>query len=274
MSKSNAAPTNSKLAEQILFDLTVQHPDQEIAVLIFKDRTFFSTFKKGIRGPSSAVVKLIQGIFDQYRDLSFFILRQRIFATEAISPMIQGMVRLTAKRISRTQALNHSLHPAVRLIRVGSDEPIFPVTAFLDDPIFEVPRLIGNVTEGIGVALQLARAVPRGEVLHEYNRSVAAILVSESGDVLSWSTNQASMNKTLHAEVRTVQKFWDSTHTLVPPGAHLFVTLKPCQMCAGMIAESCEDLSSLKVYFAENDKGPLAQRTALEKNLIYLESND
>lgn len=272
MTKSMTEQSNLGLAEQVLYELSERYPGQHIAILIFKEKIFFSTIAMGWSGPSSATVKLIQGIFDDQRDLSFFILRQRIYTTEDIGPMIKGMVKLAAKRISQVVPKNNFIKHSLQVLRIAGEEPLVPVKSLLLEVPFAFPERISSPEEGIRIVTQWAQSVPRGAVLHDHNRSIGAMLVSAEGYVLAHSTNQASLNKTLHAEVRTVQKYWSSTQGLIPRGAQIFVSLKPCLMCAGMIAESSADLETLKVYYAENDKGPLAQRTALEKNLIFLPS--
>jgi tRNA(Arg) A34 adenosine deaminase TadA len=259
--------------ENLAFFLRGQagHAEQEVAFVRHQDKVYYS-FVLPRSGPSSAVVKLIQGIFDVHQDLSFFILRNRIWTTETPGPMSRGMVRLAAKRISEIRAQNHGLDIDESIIEVGQPgEFIYPSSSILRPFSFEIPSLIRDTAEGIAWSVRLAQLVPRASVPHDCNRAIGAILCSSSGEVLSAATNAAGLNKTLHAEVRLVQGFYQRTKCLIPKGSRIYVSLKPCQMCAGMIAESSEDLASVKVHFAEFDTGSCAKETAIEKNLNFFD---
>jgi tRNA(Arg) A34 adenosine deaminase TadA len=243
--------------------------DSEVALVCHQGRTYFSVVRSQL-GPSSAVVKLIQGIFDLHRDHSFFILRNRIWTTEPLGSMNRGMVRLAAKRISQVPAINHGLAIEHEFEEVGSIQDfVYPSRAVLEPFKLEFPLHILSHEEGIRWSLKLARSVPRGTVLHDHNRAIGVIICQEDGSVISAATNGAGINKTLHAEVRAVQDYFLRSGRRLPSGARIYVSLKPCQMCAGMISQSSEDPVSLKIFFAEEDLGPRARATAIDANLIF-----
>lgn len=227
------------------------------------------------RGPSSAVIKLIQGVFDQFQDLSFFILRNRIYTTEALGPMNLGMVQVAAKRISQVTPQNHDLTMAHhKLVSIGSPNRFFdPPRAYFETLPTNLPSKVSSLNEGFALASLLAKTVPRGEVLHDFNRPIGAVLCDRNGRILAGAANAASLNKTLHAEVRLVQTYFEQTGFLIPSGAQIFSTLSPCRMCAGMIAECSEDRPSLQFHCVQKDPGRLAQRTALDP-IIKIKAED
>ncbi len=250
-------------------------PLVDVAIIHYKDKIYFSKMKKQSidqKGPSSATVKLIQGLFDQHRDHSFFILRHRIWTTESVGPMNWGMVRLAAKRITQIEVKASSSDKLAQelsqntLIEVGEAESFLVSTySFLPESVHTPPLVIETDRIGIGWAQKLGESVQRGDVLHDHNRPIGALLCDVSGVVLSWAVNRAALNKTLHAEVGAIQNFFKQTQALIPKGAKLYVSLKPCHMCAGMLVESCQDPTSIQVIYAEDDKGLQAQNTALDK---------
>lgn len=251
-------------------------PGLDVALILHKDCVYFSRFQclqsDQTRGPFSATVKLIQGLFDQHRDLSFYILRSRIWTTEALGPMNKGMVRLAAKRISQIEFVAdvqpdiESLKHSVKFVEIGlPDSLFFEAQSFLAESVDAPPSYIMSDMEGIEWALRLGNSVKRGRILHDHNRPIGAILCDATGKVLSWAVNRAALNKTLHAEVDALQNYFKTRNELIPPGAKLYVSLKPCHMCAGMIVESCEDPKRLEVFYAEDDKGLQAKNTVLDQ---------
>ena len=242
--------------------------NEDVAFVQADNQIFFSRVVAK-KGPSSAVVKLIQGVFDLHRDLSFFILRQRIWTTEALGPMAKGMVRVAAKRVSEIQRVTASgpsiLQTYPQMIEVGTREAfVFMAQSLVNEMKIELPRAISTDLEGIHWAIRLADSVRRGEVLHDHNRPIGALLCASDGTLLGSAVNSASLNKTLHAEVRLIQEYYLRTGQMIPRGAKIFVSLKPCHMCAGMIFESCEDNSDVEVIYAQEDPGRLARETILD----------
>jgi tRNA(Arg) A34 adenosine deaminase TadA len=217
--------------------------------------------------PSSAVVKLIQFLFDERIDLSFFILRQRIFTTAELTPMDRGIIKLAAKRgTGNITPRDHGLSLAEDQWRaLGTKEQWF-----LQSPheLVVKPLSVNSVRtkqEALLSLQELEQQVPRGEILHDFHRPLAAIVTDAEGFILDYSVNANSKNKTLHAEVRMIQGFFSRRQKPLPKGSRVYVSLKPCQMCAAMLAHACEDPTSLQVYFREDDPGIRAKNTVLDQ---------
>lgn len=212
--------------------------------------------------PNSALVLLLQGLFDQFRDYSFFILRNRISVNYQPSEMDLGMIKLVAKRWKIEEWDSAALQEGPLVEIVAGDDGFFIPTlprrvarlaqTQLQDRS-EVPRLLR----------ELEMQVNRNGDLHDQARPIGAILTDEFGVVLGSSVHNGVINKTLHAEVDLLQQF---ARQGLPfrDGFQIYVSLKPCHMCAGMI-HHCGIRS---IFFQDDDPGPKARGTILERTKV------
>lgn len=211
--------------------------------------------------PSSAVVKLLQGIFDQKWDLSFFILRNRIYTSYEPSKMDQGMIRLVAKRCSVSPSVPGPL-PDLEWIEIGNRSELFyentveQIKAHLD---------LAFVEEPVAALEVLEKQIPRGRVFHDFPREIAAILTDKENRVLEYAVHGGWLNKTLHAEVIVLQRHFKRTGQPLPEGAKLYTSLKPCRMCAEMVGEIAG--KDFEVHYKQNDPGPMAQGSSIETKM-------
>lgn len=263
-----------KRAEHIAFLLASD--GGEVAFVEDKGTVYFARFPAGAVAPSSAVVKLLQGLFDRLVDHSFFILRQRIYTTAALTEMCRGMVKVVAKRITENlKPLDQGENPGWQFVEIGDTTQIVSAVSRLNQENQKSVHEIASWFRGqaaqspeqqLELASGLARLVPRGDVLHDYDRDIAAFLVNPEGELLSYGVNSNSKNKTLHAEVNLVQRLYRETGKKIPAGAVLYSTHKPCKMCAGMIYHWCESPAQLKVYYSVEEKGGLSRQTVLDRH--------
>lgn len=207
--------------------------------------------------PSSAVVKLAQGIFDQFVDLSFFILRQRIFVDHDISDMDRGMIRLVGKRISKIESRVGDL-PPLEWVEVGATKELFFSSQLPQVSALLPARKLADSEKVRTVLENLEQQIPRGDQLHDFPRQVAAILTNEDGEILHHTVHGGWLNKTLHAEVRLMQEYFKKTGSALPTGSKIYVSLKPCLMCFHMIRHMAKD-SDVKIYFLRDDPGRQAR---------------
>ncbi|MFN7729969.1 MAG: Bd3614 family nucleic acid deaminase [Bdellovibrio sp.] len=233
-------------------------------------KIYWSAFPKSeVGAPSSAVVKLIQGLFDEHKDLSFFLLRQRIWTTAALSEMDRGMVKVTAKRASSISASDSYLAPADLLpesdwVQVGDLSSSMHLSR-LATATPSSPDELKNESQVVALLLELEAQVPRGPVMHDNNRPIAAALWVPPGRINALSLHQGSVNKTLHAEVCLCQSFARQGFNSFPEGSRVFVGLKPCLMCSAMLSQMSAGLKDFKVIYLRDDPGTLAQGTSLER---------
>lgn len=241
--------------------------DFQYAWLKHKEKIYFSRFPRDRGGPSSAVVKLIQFLFDDFVDQSFFILRNRIFTTASLTTMCEGMVQLAAKRATGDiNAKDHNQEIQGELFEIGDPNEHYLRTKHWAQIPWTAPQKIEDAIEAYFHLQNLISAIPRGEVLYQFNRPIAALICSQDGELLSWAVNNNSKNKTLHAEVLAVQKYFEAYGRKLPAGAKIYTSLKPCRMCAGMLVHQTENPEALKVIYFQDDPGPMARNTELEKN--------
>lgn len=250
------------LAQQIAYNLL--RPGFELAFVCHGDKIYYSYFpEKGV-GPSSAVIKLLQGIFDQFKDLSFFILRNRIYTTARAKFMCHGMVKTVAKRLSSDiEARDWGLILASQLIQVGNDEILTPIQLLSRENQLPLSEILSLKQDSFLRWIQKIAALnARGDVLHDFDRDIACLLIGGAGEVLSFGLNSNSKNKTLHAEINMVQRFFRETGRKIPLKTKIYTTRKPCKMCAGMIHDWSEEPSSLEIHYMEVDKS--SQSTVLD----------
>lgn len=265
-----------KRAEHIAFLLSRSGCD---LAFVEHDGVVYHTYQRQlVEAPSSAVVKLLQGLFDQHVDHSFFILRQRIYTTASLTEMCRGMVKVVAKRATeKVVGVDHGLDmSALKFKEIGSPaEPLF-ATRFLSSenllPLEDLRRdftclQVTDMKKRLAAFTEsLALRVPRGEVLHDFDRSIAAVLLGPEGELLSYGLNSNSRNKTLHAEVNLVQRYYREHGKKLPSGATLFSTHKPCKMCAGMIYHWSESSQGPQVFYEIEEKGGLSRATVLDRD--------
>lgn len=272
----------SRVASPEGFDFAfVAHGETVFWVAVEKPRGDFAFVR-----PFSAITYLLQMLFDWKMDHSFFILRNRIFSTEKVSDMDRGMVKIIAKRLSgelrpflADSAAGSSLEIAwaeesrfeyVDLRTLSAQVPQYcgpfqKMNEMNRRPLAEVQqrwqeykqRLEGLPESEIAEDFLkwLCEQVPRGEVLHDHDRPIAGLLLSSSGELLSYGVNSNSINKSLHAEVLLLQRYYrESGGQALPKGVRLYVTHRPCRMCAGMLYRSLGEPSEVpKVAFYYTD---------------------
>jgi tRNA(adenine34) deaminase len=93
-----------------------------------------------------------------------------------------------------------------------------------------------NFEEAMAKAIELARAA--GSVSQDV--PVGAIILNAKGEVISTGVNQRELlsNPVAHAEIVAIQKAASAIGNWRLDDCTLVVTLEPCAMCAGAIAQS------------------------------------
>jgi tRNA(adenine34) deaminase len=106
-----------------------------------------------------------------------------------------------------------------------------------------------NFNEAMAKAIELARAA--GSVSGDV--PVGAIILDANGEVVSTGVNQRELlsNPVAHAEIVAIQKAASAIGNWRLDNCTLVVTLEPCAMCAGAIAQS---RISIVVFGAWDDK--------------------
>ncbi len=207
---------------------------------------------------------MIQGIFEQYIDHSFFILRNRIYTTESENSIAKGIIRIAGKRIDfgqEVEAFN-------RLLESNKVEEVLPqfggayFTESIHREMEEPESLLGlvNSMDRVQAIEWLLTRVPRGEVLHDFNRPIVSMALDENKKIIGFNYNQNFKNKTLHSELlladRIIRNDWKVDQ--------IVCSLKPCKMCAAILVDLMKKKLVQKIVYLENDPGRLAQNTDLD----------
>ena len=92
---------------------------------------------------------------------------------------------------------------------------------------------------------EASKALERGEV------PVGAVIVEASGDIIARAGNETRerLDPSAHAEVLAIRKACDVLKTDRLVNCDIYVTLEPCAMCAGLIANA----RLRRIYFAASD---------------------
>lgn len=236
----------------------------QTAWLQHENKTYWAQSHTEFHGsglPNSALVLLLQGLFDLFRDHTFFILRQRIYLNYQASEMDLGMIKVVAKRWSLGAWPPEDPGKLIE-IQAGDDgffkASIPEVTAQSSLPTISS---LGFDTHSVKSALsQLESCVTRKGDLHDQSRPLAAILTDGNGQVLQTSVHQGSINKTLHAEIDLLQKIFRKG-IRINSSMRLYVPMKPCHMCAGMIHQC----GIQKTWYLRDDPGSMARGTVLDR---------
>lgn len=227
--------------------------------------------------PTSAVVRLIQGIYATEPDQSRILVRNRIYTTAHLTTMDRGIIAVAAKRATDRILENDKSDRQnfEELVKIPSRRIDLTQTENgLSAPLsyeHHSHRLhpARDETSWMELANQLTQTTlaqrENKAPLFLSDRPVAAILVSKTGELLDWALNTNAVNKTLHAELNLVQSFYRKFKSKLPAGAKLYTTLKPCKMCAAFITDAAEDIRTLEVIYDEDDLGTNARNTTLEK---------
>jgi len=222
---------------------------------------------------ATAATALMQSVFEAHRDLSFFILRQRIYTNEPFCEMTAGMLKVIGKRIEydfraqgRVELLSKlGLSDIVEVEFVDMQSSWQAVLQRKRTSVFFKDEPILSAESAYKLLARLQSEIPKQKALHDQPREVAALLVGPAGELISTAVNESVLNKTLHAEINLVQNFLWTEKIKIPPYYKIYVSHKPCKMCAAMIYESCENPSLNEVIYFQNVEGRHSVNTVLDR---------
>jgi len=234
--------------------------------LYFENTVFYHQYSRSVYEPSSSILRLIQGIYEIAPQKARQILRSRIYSNENPTELCYGAVKVSAKRL--TASLDFRTHVDSNLRPVPEDLKWVEVDQKTERPFPPFCETAHSETDFLKLAGDLAETIPQhwpqDAPRYLRDRQIAAILVSEKNEVLSCAINTNALNRTLHAELNLVQEHFYRTGKPIPRGSKIFVTLKPCKMCAGAIWVSSKDPFSTQVFYSEFDPGRNARWTVLD----------
>ncbi|MBC7386729.1 MAG: Bd3614 family nucleic acid deaminase [Cryobacterium sp.] len=212
----------------------------------------------------SAAINLIERIyFSEPRARE--ILRERIFSNVPASITDLETVKVGAKRItSGAREIPEKIQALLTTKIENQDRKLTlppPFEMGSDFEKFGLKRHEKIEPAGIAAILECLKMKGlTGISRSTSDRAVSALLVDAEFMPIAAAWNTNSLIRTRHAEWNLL----DSWGKPIPRNAKLFVSLKPCRMCAARIWESVESPSDFEVTYFENDPGPFAQNTMLD----------
>lgn len=249
------------LHEQVAAAVVAAAGTDDVAFLVEPDGVSWAAGPRAAWSPESAVSRLVQGLYERHGTRAARRLRRPVWSTRPPDPFGAGLVKVHGKRLVVVTPRDHGL-PTPPLSEVAwrpapSERPALPAAP--------PPPLDDH-----GAWLALARgllAAPRPDPDERprwaRDRAVAALLAGPGGELLGAAVNTHGHNRTLHAEVNLVLDHVGRTEAPLPPGAVVFVTLRPCRACAGLLWAAAARPATLRVVYGEDDPGPSARNTVL-----------
>lgn len=222
------------------------------AFLTYGNRTWVSRESSGGDAPSAdtPVTRLIESIWDHHPEQAFHLLRSRIFTNYPLTLRCRGSIQLAAKRVSALSPVEFDAKLA------AAPEPL-PIPPALERiPSIRPPA---RLTSPGSIADWMATyAFSTGD------RKILALIADPAGRPLLACANRSSRNRLRHAEVNLLRAWTEqSGGTPLPAGSTIWVSLKPCRMCAGFIHDLSEDGARTRVIYLEDDPGPKARHLPL-----------
>lgn len=259
--------------ENFLLQLRAQRPEvRDWAFVAHQDKIFYSNYSGVSQAPTSALIQLVQGLFKKYEDHTFFILRNRIWTSYELTGMEKEFIKVTAKRASMVSSGNGEARDEANLVSSVAEKQLVYIneSISIENYVFKSKdEHIKSQVRAVDLLDEMVSSISRTqEMKHDMNRDIAALMVSREGILLSACTAQNKINKTLHAEVSLVQSYYQKTGRLIPAGAKIYTSLKPCRMCAAMIYHCSEKPETIRVLFQKNDPGSMARNTVLDQKFL------
>jgi hypothetical protein len=181
-----------------------------------------------------------------------------------MSAMDRAMIRVAAKKAAeRTEEWGDpEVGPAQLLDGFLLPDPFGSsdgVLTRLSDEKQGAAFLLELERDGIGKNEKDARP------LHQKDRPVFAMLMGPQGNLLGIEQNRQSINRTFHAEVLLVQRWWSLNGRPLPAGSQVWTTLQCCRMCAEMIWHCAEKPESLRIRYLRPDPGALTKNRSWDR---------
>jgi hypothetical protein len=221
------------------------------ALLVHGDTLFLSRQDPSLP-VDTAVSVLIHGIWRQYPSSALTLLRERVHTNHPLTPVCEGAIKVAAKR-SATHDIQSFEELRCRLSKgVARVIPINLSGAqggVLLDPAFFQTK---EVKPTLDLLLKRSTGIKR----------VAAALLGPDGHWLGGAWNTAKLDRSAHAEYNLARGLLLSGMK-IPKDSTLFVSLRPCAMCAGAIWSACESLEEVHIRFLEEDPGPASKNSCL-----------
>lgn len=236
---------------------------EQVAWIRTPEKLYYARCRKPAPAPTSAAIKLLQGIFDLHRDHSFFILRARIGLSYLPERQDLGMIKLLAKRYETALIPDDLAHGT----EIGTPEdPYYPTTSRRYFIAHEPGRQINAPAETLK---SYEEQIPLGAIPHDSPRRIAAFALDGEGRLLRATAHSGVVNKSLHAEVCLIQDLHRGGLARFPADGTIVVSMKPCRMCAAMIADFLPEDFRGRILYRDSHDGSRTRGSVLEGKSFF-----
>lgn len=207
----------------------------------------------GPQGP--ALWNLLTQVGERFPHQARKILRKPISVNYLISPFEKEALRVLGKRVRFDD-----LGPAVVPVGLVSG-PIWDSSPVAPDLEENGHRPLTDSESVFSALTALLEQGPQWKGGHD--RPVGALLLDRLGRCKALARNRHSRGRHWHAEIQILWRIRTGELTM-ESGDRLFVTLKPCRMCAAL----ADELGVTAVHYFEEDRGPWSRNTRLDSVLV------
>ena len=208
------------------------------------------------------VTALIEGIWLAHPEKARALLRERIYTDLALTPADEGSVKVAAKRITQESPLHFQSH----YLAASAEIPKRMVRASVDSNFSDPKQLrrtlsidtVANLLDELNSQIHVRKRS------YHSARLISAVLVNPEYQILAYAWNQTETFKHQHAEQQLVRSWVIREQAFIPPHSKLYVSLRPCAMCAGILYSTCESPETLETYFLTDDPGPKAKNSVFQ----------
>lgn len=215
----------------------------------------------------------LQNLFENKKDQSFFILRNKIYHSLNLNEYEKACIKLLAKRQIK---INHDeasiiLNEIFKKNQTCNYQEIKYNLNFEDQKfsLVNIENKSIQLTDHHNIYQMLTQPflnITRNASFHDNHRNISAIAADVTGVIIGQTINTAMNNKSLHAEVNLIQNLIFTKTHLTSSVKNIYITDKPCQMCAGLIYEFINYYNlEIKIYYFNNVHGIRSKNTILDK---------
>jgi len=234
------------------------NPEWQIAVIETENVIYYSNYCPQPLEPHSAVTQIIQGLYQNRPDEALRLLRRPIITNYNPTLLCRGMIAVAAKRylINKHFSLENThknLVPIRYLIEHSQNTSLPSPSSTLSSPIRDKDCLSNKAN--LNTWLSHYPTYPR-------HKSIRAALTDSRGVTVLAAESDSKINKTLHAEVVLLQKYFSVHAEGFKVATQLHTNLQSCKMCAAMFWHMHTDpWKNLKASYYYAEQGSIARDT-------------
>lgn len=252
-------------------------PPTQFAFVSYKDQQFCACYKPTLQEPHSAATQLIQGIYFNYPEIAYTILRNRIYLNYNPKLMCRAMIQVAAKRYTVDLKLNPLLEvketnntsvainfkPQQDLSTLNNQELTIQLglqnknhTQSCNSSQFSIDSEYSQSKQQLYLDWLKVPIENSANPLYVQSRKVKSFLVIPKKNIHIYSINNNVQNKSLHAEVLLLQNYFSIYKSGFHESTELYTSLQCCKMCAAMYWHMHSDpLKNARAYYLQAEDG-------------------